>query len=315
MTELVPLLAFISIAFAIGSNNTSNAFGISIGSGIFKLKKAVFFFGFVVLLGVHIHGHKVINTVGKDILDVNLFILIISFLVSASIIIFSNWRRMPLSIHQILVGSLAGTGIGSGLHVNYLKLGEIILSWAVSPLVALFLAFLSYNLMEKTLSRLPLLKIERKLRVLLITSSFLIAYSTGANELATVLGPLLYAGIIEKNIAILAGSFSIFLGAFFLSHRVIETIGKGIVTLDPYSGFAAQFGAGCTVLIFTFFGMPISTTYCIIAAISGVGLVKGMGTVNIAFLKKTLKNWFLAPSLAFVSGYLFALISEKLIFF
>lgn len=303
MIEIISVVAFISIAIAIGSNDTSNALGISIGCGIFKFRKAVILFGLVVLLGVFIHGQKVINTVGRDIVEVNLSILSISFVVASSIIIFSNWRKMPLSIHQVLIGSLAGTGVGSELVVNYIKLGEIVLSWVISPFIALLFAFLSYNLMEKTLSKLPFIRIEKMLRLFLIVSGFLIAYNTGANELATVVGPVLYAGLFEKNLAFFVGSIFIFFGAFFLSYRVIETVGKGITALDPYSGFAAQFGAGCAVMLFTFLGMPISTTYCIIGAISGVGLVKGIGTVNREFIKKTLRNWFLAPTIAFIIGY------------
>jgi PiT family inorganic phosphate transporter len=85
---------------------------------------------------------------------------------------------------------------------------------------------------------------------------------------------------------------------------VIETVGKGITALDPYSGFAAQLGAGSCVLLFTFLGMPISTTYCIIGGISGVGMVKGMKTVRIDLIKKMAINWVLAPSIAFLSCFI-----------
>ncbi len=304
MTEIIPIAACILIAVAIGSNDTSNALGICIGCGIIKFKKAVILFGFFVLLGIFLQGQKVMSTVGKDIVEVNLSILSISFVVSAFLIIFSNWQKMPLSIHQVLIGSLAGAGMSFQTVVNYMKLVEILLSWVVSPFVALMFAFGIYNLMEKTLSRLPFMRIERILRILLLISGFLIAYNTGANELATVLGPVIYSGLLDTTPAFLLGTVFVFLGAFFLSYRVIETVGKGITAIDPYSGFAAQFGAGCSVLLFTVLGMPISTTYCIIGAISGVGLVKGMGTVNIGFIKKILRNWFLAPLLAFIISYL-----------
>lgn len=303
MLEIIPFAACILIAIAIGSNDTSNALGICIGCGIIKFKKAVVLFGFIVLLGIFLHGQKVMNTVGKDIVDVDISMLSISFMVSAFIIIFSNWRKMPLSIHQVLIGSLAGAGTGFQAAVNYTKLGEILLSWIISPFVALLFAYGIYNLMEKTLSKLPFIKIERILRILLLISGFLIAYNTGANELATVLGPVIYSGLFDRTPAFVLGTLFVFLGAFFLSYRVIETIGKGITAIDPYSGFAAQFGAGCSVMLFTFLGMPISTTYCIIGAISGVGLVKGMGTVNISFIRKILRNWFLAPALAFIISY------------
>jgi phosphate/sulfate permease len=303
MTELIPVAACIFIAFGIGSNDTSNALGISIGCGVIKLRRALLLFGCFVLIGIMLQGQKVMKTVGKDLLDVNPSIIGISLSVAAFLIIFSNWKKLPLSTHQVIIGSLTGSGVASGADVNYLALLKIILSWIISPAVAFFSALLLYRTMEKTISKLSLFRIERILRNLLLLSGILISYNTGANELATILGPVIHSGLIEKVWASLMGSLFVFLGAVILSHRVIETIGKGITTLDPYSGFAAQFGAGICVLFFTFLGMPISTTYCIIGGISGVGMSKGMETVKIELIKKILANWVLAPSLAFLISF------------
>ncbi|MFQ3574000.1 MAG: inorganic phosphate transporter [Thermodesulfovibrionales bacterium] len=133
----------------------------------------------------------------------------------------------------------------------------------------------------------------------------LISYNTGANELATVLGPVMHCGIeVNKTIIFLVASIMVFLGAYLFSHRVIEAVGKGITTLDPYSGFATQFGAGGCVLLFTIVGMPVSTTYSIIGGIIGVGLNKGIRTVKIPLLLKIGLNFIISPSLAFMLSYL-----------
>jgi len=303
MSELIPFIACILIAFGIGSNDTSNSLGICIGSGVIKLRKAILLFGCFVLIGIMLQGQKVMKTVGKDLLEVNLSILSISLSISALLIIFFNWKKLPLSTHQLIIGSLTGSGVASGVDVNFLSLLKIAFSWIVSPLIAFFFAFGIYRIMEKTLSKLSLFSIERILRILLLIGGILIAYNTGANELATVLGPIIYSGLIGKMPSFLFGSFFLFLGAVLLSHRVIETVGKGITALDPYSGFAAQFGAGSCVLLFTFLGMPVSTTYCIIGGISGVGMVKGMKTIRIELIKKMVVNWVFAPSLAFLSCF------------
>jgi len=300
MTELIPVAACILIAFGIGSNDTSNALGICIGCGIIRVRKALLLFGCFVLIGIMLQGQNVMKTVGKDLLDVNLSIISISLSVSAILIILSNWKKLPLSTHQVIIGSLTGSGVASGVDVNFVSLFKIIFSWIISPLIALFSAVLLYRTMEKTISKLSLFRIEKILRVLLLMSGILIAYNTGANELATILGPIIHSGLMDRIQASVLGTLFIFLGAFLLSHRVIETISKGITILDPYSGFAAQFGAGISILFFTFLGMPISTTYCIIAGISGVGMLKGMKTVRIELIKKIIANWVLAPSLAFL---------------
>ncbi|HZV47773.1 MAG TPA: anion permease [Thermodesulfovibrionales bacterium] len=303
MTELIPLAACVLIAFGIGSNDTSNALGICIGCGIIRLKKALLLFGCFVVLGVVLQGQKVMQTVGKNLLDVNLPIMSIALSVSAVLIILSNWKKLPLSTHQVIIGSLVGAGVAAGVAVSFLSLIKIVLSWIISPLVAFFSALFLYRAMEKTISKLSLFRIERIIRFLLLLSGILIAYNTGANELATIVGPAIHSGLIERTPASLIGSLFVFLGAVLLSKRVIETIGKGITTLDPYSGFAAQFGAGICVLFFTFLGMPISTTYCIIGGISGVGMSKGMKTVKMDLIKKIIANWFLAPTLAFLISF------------
>ena len=304
MTELIPVAACLLIAFGIGSNDTSNALGICIGCGVIKLRRALLLFGCFVLIGILVQGQKVMKTVGKDLVEVNLSIIGISLSVAAVLIIISNWKKLPLSTIQVIIGSLIGSGLASGADVNYMALLKIIVSWIISPLVAFFSALFLYKAMEKTISKLSLFRIERILRSLLLLSGILIAYNTGANELATILGPVIHSGLIEQLRASLIGSLFVFLGAVILSHRVIETIGKGITTLDPYSGFAAQFGAGICVMFFTFLGMPISTTYCIIGGISGVGMSKGMKTVKLDLIKKIMANWVLAPSLAFLISFL-----------
>ena len=303
MTELIPIAACLLIAFGIGSNDTSNALGICIGCGVIKLRRALLLFGCFVLIGILVQGQKVMKTVGKDLVEVNLSIIGISLSVAALLIIISNWKKLPISTHQVIIGSLVGSGVASGAAVNFTAILEIIVSWIISPLVAFFSALFLYKAMEKTISKLSLFRIERILRSLLLLSGILIAYNTGANELATILGPVIHSGLIEQMRASLIGSLFVFLGAVILSHRVIETIGKGITTLDPYSGFAAQFGAGMCVMFFTFLGMPISTTYCIIGGISGVGMSKGMKTVKLDLIKKIMANWILSPSLAFIISF------------
>jgi phosphate/sulfate permease len=303
MTDLITVAACVLIAFGIGSNDTSNALGICIGCGVIRLRRALLLFGCFVLIGVMVQGQKVMETVGKDLVEVTPPLIGVSLSVAALLIIVSNWKKLPLSTHQVIIGSLAGSGIASGAEVNLVALLEIVVSWIISPPVAFFSALFLYKGMEKSISKLSLFGIEKLLRALLVLSGILIAYNTGANELATILGPVIHSGLLEQVRASLIGSLLVFLGAVILSHRVIETIGKGITTLDPYSGFAAQFGAGICVLFFTSLGMPISTTYCIIGAISGVGMSKGMKTVKLDLIKKILANWVIAPSLAFLASF------------
>ncbi|MDI1471220.1 MAG: inorganic phosphate transporter [Thermodesulfovibrio sp.] len=304
MIEIAVATSFL-IAFGIGSNDASNALSICVGAGIIRLRRAILLFGGLVFLGIMLQGSQVMKTVGKNLVDVNITIIIVAMTVSASLIIFSNWRKLPLSTHQVIIGSLIGSALAAGVNVNFNSFLKIVISWVISPFVAVGFSYLFYKIIEKILSKFSFFQIEKILRILLLLSGFLISYNTGANELATVLGPVIHSNIgIDKIYLFLIGSLMVFMGAILLSHRVIETVGKGITTLDPFSGFAAQFGAGCCVLFFTFLGMPISTTYCIIGGITGVGLTKGIKTVKLSLLRKIALNFITTPSIAFVISYI-----------
>lgn len=298
MIELALIACFL-IAFSIGSNDSSNAFGISIGCGVLSFKRATFLILFFVLAGAIIQGREVMETTGK-LVQLNTSALALSLVVSAALIILSNWRKLPVSSHQVIVGSLVGSGFAFNLAVDMNSLMKIVISWVISPFGAFFLSILVFLLIEKVVLKYSFIEIERSLRALLLISGILIAYNTGANELATALGPIVYYDLLGQTLASTIGAILIWLGAVLLSYRVIETVGKGITALDPQSGFAAQFGAGLSVWIFTSLGMPISTTYCIIGGISGVGALKGLRTVKLNLIKKIVINWFMVPVLAAV---------------
>uniref|UniRef100_A0A7V4JPY8 Inorganic phosphate transporter n=1 Tax=Thermodesulfobacterium geofontis TaxID=1295609 RepID=A0A7V4JPY8_9BACT len=313
MTEIA-LLASLLIAFAIGSNDASNALSISIGAGAIKLKRAIFLFGILVFFGIWLNGNRVMETVGKNLIEINPKTLGFSLLISAILIILSNWKKLPLSIHQIIIGSLIGNAFAENSTINFISLIKIFLSWIISPVTAVFISFFLYKIIEKIFLKVTFFKIERILKISLLGSASLISYNTGANEVATVLGPLIYSKIYINFFLIFSvSSFLVFLGAYLLSYRVIETVGKGIAPLDPFSGFVAQISAGITLFSFTLLGMPISTTYCMIGAITGVGMTKGLKTVKFKLIKKIILNWALSFALALSLSFIITKIILKIL--
>ncbi|MEM0303084.1 MAG: inorganic phosphate transporter [Archaeoglobaceae archaeon] len=309
MTEIISLIAFLLLAFSIGSNDTSNAFGICIGCKIINLKKAVILLFVLALIGLTIQGGKVIETVGEKITTLNAQISSIALIVSALVVILSNFRGNPLSTHQVIVGGISGVAVAFGAPVSLKTLSEIILSWILSPLLAGILAILIFYSLERIL-KAPTLIVEKTLRHLMLCSAMLIAYNMGANELATAIAPLVATGI-DRSIAIL-GPFFLALGALALSRRIAETLCKKITTIDPKSGFSAQFAAGLSVYTFTVLGMPVSTTYSLVGGISAIGLSKGVRAIKIGKLREIILGWIFAPVIAFVFGYV---ISKAFIFY
>ena len=147
MIDLIPLIGSVFIAFVIGSNDASNALSICIGSNVVRFNKAVVIFGLFVFLGMIAQGEKVMKTVGKDLLEVNISILGVSLIVSSLLIAISNWKKLPLSSHQVIIGSLTGSGCATGIAVNTSSLVKIVFSWFISPVGAFIFALTLYKIM------------------------------------------------------------------------------------------------------------------------------------------------------------------------
>ncbi|WP_456468906.1 anion permease [Archaeoglobus sp.] len=309
----LPLLAAFAIAFAIGSNDTSNSFGICVGCGLLTIRRAIYLLFVLVFLGLLFGGGRVLHTVGGEIVELDEIVVSASLLVSSAAIVAANYLRAPVSSHQAIVMSLIGSAFALGKEIDMSTVTKIILSWIISPFGALVLAIGMYWLMEKILSQKPALRVERVLRILLIIGASVIGFNTGANELATALAPAIWFGAMNLLEGAIFGSAMLFLGAWLVSVRVAEVVGKGITALDPFSGFAAQFAAGITVLLFTFLGMPVSTTYCTVGAITGVGLYKGLSGVRFAFIKRIVASWVLTPATAFTTSFAITLFVSQLI--
>lgn len=303
MIEILSLIAFLLIAFSIGSNDTSNAFGICIGCKIISIRKATLLLFFLVLSGLHFQGSRVIKTVGENLVTTNAEISAISLTISAIIVMLANIRGIPVSTHQVIVGSLSGAGIAFGVQLSFKTLGEIVLSWFLSPIVAGILTVLLFLLLGKFSKRLSLLEFERWLKILLICSGMLISYNMGANELATAIAPLVAINAELGSLTFL-GAVAISLGALLLSRRIAETLCKGITSIDPRSGFSAHFGAGISVYLFTVLGMPVSTTYSLVGGILAVGFLKSVRTLKVKKIEEIAISWFTAPLVAFLLGYI-----------
>ena len=80
-------------------------------------------------------------------------------------------------------------------------------------------------------------------------------------------------------------------GLMIWGAKVIATIGEKITELTPSRGFAATFGAATVVLICSKMGIPISTTHTLVGSVIGVGLARGLPTLNMDIIKMIFISW------------------------
>jgi phosphate/sulfate permease len=167
-------------------------------------------------------------------------------------------------------------------------------------------------------------KVEKQFVVIQIMSACFVAFAHGANDVANAIGPVAAVLDILKNgittntsptpswlLAI--GGLGIVLGLATWGWRVIETIGKKITELTPTRGYTAEFSAATTILIASKLGLPISTTHCLVGAVLGVGLARGLRALNLQTLKDIVMSWLITlPASALTSILLYGLLKSLL---
>ena len=143
------------MTWGIGANDVANAMGTSVGSGAISVKQAIIIAAIFEFAGAFLAGGHVTKTIRKGIIDPTTVIDqpeilvwgMLSALIAAAIwLTVASWLGWPVSTTHSIIGAIVGFAIvGIGVEaVNWPKIGTIVLSWLVSPIVG---GALSYFLM------------------------------------------------------------------------------------------------------------------------------------------------------------------------
>ncbi len=146
------------------------------------------------------------------------------------------------------------------------------------------------------------LTVEKIFVYLQILSACFVAFAHGANDVANAIGPLagvlsaIKSGVIQMEaqvpmLVLLLGGVGIVIGLATWGWRVIETIGKYITELTPTRGFAAEFGAAITIVLASKLALPVSTTHTLVGAVLGVGLARGLSSLNLSTIRDIFISW------------------------
>jgi len=144
--------------------------------------------------------------------------------------------------------------------------------------------------------------VERIFGWLQIVSAAFVAFAHGANDVANAIGPVagvlatLQTGALAAKASVpgwvlALGGAGIVVGLATWGWRVIETVGKKITELTPTRGFAAEFAAATTIVLASKLGWPVSTTHTLVGAVLGVGLARGIGSLNLAAVRGIVVSW------------------------
>ncbi len=299
------LLSGVLLGWSLGANHTGNVFGTGVATGTVRYGSAIALTAVFVFAGAALEGPKCMETVGtlSRLGSLDAF----SCALAAGIIMtVLTFLAFPSSASQAVVGAVLGAGLYYG-SADFTKLYKIIVCWLFTPFFAIFSSVLLYHLLSILLEK-RVRSVTRRNSIYsvgtLLTGCYG-AYSLGANNVANVTGIYVGSGDLSPEWAAIIGGLSIASGVLTFSKRVMMTIGKGIVPLDPFSALVSVLAASFTLHVFTQMGVPVSSSQSIVGAVVGIGLAGNVQTVNLDMLSKIGIGWISSPLSAAVISYFF----------
>lgn len=155
--------------------------------------------------------------------------------------------------------------------------------------------------------------------VLLLLGGFYAAWTIGANDAGNCIGTAVGSGLLEYRQAVwLVASFAV-LGAVLQGHKVMETMGKGLITtsLSPLAILVVIFSSAIFVTLATFYRLPVSTSQAIVGGVVGIGVANfgfdTSGQIAWGKLLEILECWVLNPILALILSALIYLIMRAIL--
>ena len=295
---MLSLLGGVFLGWSLGANDASNVFGSAVASRMLKFWTAAVLASIFVLLGALLQGQAGIETL-KGLTQFTLEQAVVSSVAAATTVTIMTILGLPVSTSQAVVGAILGIGI-LNQQLNLAGLGKVVACWFGTPVGAAVIAVIIYKVLAAFYNNLKinLFQSDILIRLLMIAAGSYGAYALGANNVANVTAVFVGAGHLSVFSAALIGGLSIGLGILTLSKRVMETVGKKLVRLDPFSALVVLLAQSITVHIYTFIGVPVSTSQAVIGAVLGIGLVKGISTVSGRTLANILIAWLLTPAIA-----------------
>ncbi len=178
----------------------------------------------------------------------------------------------------------------------------------VAALIGVVVALAGAQLLHKIHRNNPDIKptnadVERVFAILMVFTACAMAFAHGSNDVANAIGPMAaIVGVLQSGGEIaaksaipwwilLTGALGIVIGLATYGWKVIQTIGKRITELTPSRGFAAELGAASTVVLASATGLPISTTHTLVGAVLGVGIARGIGSIDLRVVGSIFASW------------------------
>jgi PiT family inorganic phosphate transporter len=329
--ELAIIIAVVVVALTFdytnGFHDAANAIATSVSTRALTPRVALIMAAVMNFVGGFL-GQKVAKTV-SDVITIpdgstGLVIVMSGLLGAIAWNIITWYFGLPSSSSHALIGglmgaALGGAAIGVDAAVKWdVILDKILLPMVASPIFGFAAAFaLMLAIMWLFRHRNPH-RTNRGFRFAQTVSAAAMALGHGLQDAQKTMGviflALLAGGYVEDGDrlpvwVILSAAAAISLGTYSGGWRIMRTLGRRIIHLDPPRGFAAEtIASGVLYTTAYAFEAPISTTHTITSAVMGAGATKRFSAVRWGVARRIVAAWVLTfPMAALAAAVMYAI--------
>ncbi|MCU4752641.1 anion permease [Halobacteria archaeon AArc-curdl1] len=294
----IGIVASIFVGFNIGGSSTGIAWGPPVGAGIVTKTTAAALMTFFVFLGGITVGRNVMDTLSEGIITIDLTLsagVAVLFFIGFGILI-ANIFGVPVPTSMTTVGAIAGLGLATDT-LNYETIAEIISWWIVTPIIGFWIGGVIGRYIYPEVNRRveikksdgPLLTLDRRgtlpkptfgpnttwtelttTGVVLITACYM-AFSAGASNVPNAAAPLVGAGGLPEDRAIIIATLAIGLGGFTIARRTMESVGGELSDIPLLAALFVMLTASTITTLLSWIGIPISLVMATVMTIVGIG--------------------------------------------
>jgi inorganic phosphate transporter, PiT family len=332
MVSVLTLLILVIIAALVfdyinGFHDAANAIATSVSTRALTPRVALLLAAVMNFVGALL-GTGVAQTVGQGIIDppqgqAGLVVVLCALLGAITWNLITWWLGLPSSSSHALIGGLVGAAIASAGSVQWVGVVErVVIPMVLSPLVGFLLAYSVMVAILWLFRRAHPGRIGRGFRQAQSVSAAAMALGHGLQDAQKTMGVIVLALVVggfqsEFYVplwVIVAVAAALAAGTYAGGWRIMRTLGRRIIHLDPPRGFASE-SAAATVLYTTafFFHVPISTTHTITSAVMGAGATRRLSAVRWGVASNIVTAWVLTiPAAATMAAVSYLIVHTTL---
>ncbi|WP_454293675.1 anion permease [Salana multivorans] len=332
---LVVVIVLVALAFAWtnGVHDAANAIATSVSTGALTPRTALVMAAVMNVVGALL-GTSVAETIANRIVTFDdaggavagtALVVVLAALVGAIGWNLLTWRLgMPSSSSHALIGALVGAGLAGSYAIQWGEVtGRVVVPMLVSPLLGFTVAFAAMTGVLWAIRRARPGPTTRRFRLAQTVSAAAMALGHGLQDAQKTMGVILLAllavGWAAPGSSVplwvkLSAAAAISLGTHAGGWRIVRTLGRRIIHLDPARGFVAE-SVAATLLYVMAMGLhaPVSTTQTITSAIAGAGATRSMSAVRWGVAGHIVLTWVLTiPATGLLGALAFWLLHAAL---